>query len=108
MELELLFKFITEKWIIYGLFIIIVVGFIRKGIPFLVNVFKELNASFLLALQSQQKSFDESCKQQQRVFELTLNKISEDFVKKMEASDSWHQKHNEKLDNLANLIINKK
>lgn len=89
-------KQIVEVWTVYGLFIFIMIFTIRKWIPFLIENFKTLNASFLKAL-----------KDQQDMFEKTLNNISDDFVKRVEASEKWHEKHSNQLDEIKIILKSK-
>lgn len=86
METEIAKKVLSEWGMIYLLFFMIVWGFIRKGIPYLINLFSEIRKDFLDALKSQQDTF-----------ERTLKIISDDFVKRVEKSDNWHEKHNQEL-----------
>jgi hypothetical protein len=59
----------------------------------MISLFTELRKDFLLAL-----------KEQQSIFEKTLKTISDDFVKRVEASEKWHDKHSTQLEEIKNLI----
>ena len=96
-ELWLMEKIFTEWGMIYLLFFMMVWGFIWKGIPYLINLFSEIRKDFLLALKSQQDTF-----------ERTLKTISDDFVKRVEKSDNWHEKHQEELIEIKSILTNKK
>lgn len=78
---ELLIKILSEGWIIYMLFTIIVGWFIVKWIPYMVNRFEQIIKDFNLTM-----------KEQQLTFERSLNKISEDFLIKITKSEKSHEK----------------
>ena len=87
---------ITETGVIQWLFILIVVLFILKWIPFIVNQFTKIHANFLTALEKQQQTFEH-----------TLNSISNDFIKRVETSEIWHQNHNHELQEIKNILTKK-
>ena len=89
-------KQIVEVWVVQWLFILIVVGFIWKWIPFIVKEFTEINTNFLIAV-----------KEQQELFKTTLQSISDDFVKRVEASERWHETHSKQLDEIKNILAKK-
>ncbi len=93
MELEIVKTIFSENGIIYWLFVLIILLFIWKWIPALFQTFKEQQKEFLLALEKQQATFEN-----------TLNLIKEDILKRMETSEVWHQKHDLKLEELKNLV----
>jgi hypothetical protein len=41
------------------------------------------------------------------MFEKTLNNISDDFVKRVEASEKWHEKHSNQLDEIKIILKSK-
>lgn len=104
MELELLSWLISEKWIIYWLFVFIIVGFIRKWIPYILTKFEQANQNFINTLNAQQENFNKAMREQQDTFKDTLKTISEDFVRKIEGSEIWHQNHNQKLESIVELL----
>ena len=53
-------------------------------------------------------NFTDTLKQQQNIFEKSLNKISEDFVKQIEKSNSWHETHSKQLDEIKILLSKKR
>ena len=96
MELEIAKQIFSEWGMIYLLFFMIVWGFIWKGIPYFINLFSEMRKDFLLALKSQQETFEK-----------TLKTISDDFIKKVEKSESWHEKHQNELNEIKNILTKK-
>ena len=96
MELEIAKQIFSEWGMIYLLFFMIVWWFIWKGIPYFINLFSEMRKDFLLAL-----------KEQQETFEKTLKIISDDFIKKVEKSESWHEKHQNELNEIKNILTKK-
>ena len=95
--MEEIAKQIFSEWgIIYLLFFIIVWGFIRKWVPYLINLFSEIRKDFLQALKSQQETFEK-----------TLRTISDDFIKRVEKSDTWHEKHQSELSEIKSILIKK-
>jgi len=97
MELEIAKQIFSEWGMIYLLFFMIVWGFIWKGVPRLVNFFSEMRKDFLLAL-----------KEQRETFEKTLKTISDDFVRRVEKSDIWHEKHQNELSEIKDILTKKK
>lgn len=93
---QLLTTILTEWWLIYMLFFMIVWGFILKWIPYLASKFEAIILNFNKTLEDQQETF-----------KLSLNKISEDFVKQIEKSNVWHEKHSSQLDEIKNLLVKK-
>lgn len=93
---QLLQQVFTEGGLIYLLFFMIVWWFIWKGIPYFVNLFSEIRKDFLLALKLQQETFEK-----------TLKTISDDFVKRVEKSESWHEKHQNELNEIKSILIKK-
>ena len=82
--MEALFsKILSEGWLIYLLFFMIVAGFIWKGIPYLLKKFDETTLLFAKALIAQQTLFKEE-----------LEKISRDFLKQVTESNAWHTTFN--------------
>ena len=96
MELEIAKQIFSEWGMIYLLFFMIVWGFIWKWVPYLINLFSEMRKDFLLALKSQQETFEK-----------TLKTISDDFIKKVEKSESWHEKHQSELNEIKNILTKK-
>lgn len=96
-----------EQWIIYGLFVLLVILFIRKWIPFLVEEFKKIREDFLTALEDQHNTFERTLDSQQKTFERTLKVISDDFIKRVEKSESWHRNHSEELKEIKKIINTK-
>ena len=82
---------LTESWLIYFLFTIIVGWWVRKWIPFIIKRFDKMNEDFRISLKSQQETF-----------ERTLRSISDDFIKQIQKSESWHERHDQKLDEILN------
>ena len=97
MELEIAKQIFSEWGMIYLLFFMIVWGFIWKWVPYLINLFSEIRKDFLLAL-----------KEQQETFEKTLKIISDDFVKRVEKSEIWHEKHQNELSEIKDILTKKK
>ena len=93
---EIMKQILTEWWLIYLLFFIIIWWFILKWVPYLAVKFEAMINNFTNTLKDQQETFRES-----------LNKISEDFVKQIEKSNSWHEKHSNQLDEIKNLLSKK-
>jgi len=54
------------------------------------------------------KDFLLALKEQQETFEKTLKTISDDFVKKVEKSESWHEKHQNELSEIKDILTKKK
>ena len=96
MEMEIAKQIFSEWWMVYLLFFMIVWGFIWKWVPYLINLFSEMRKDFLQALKSQQDTFEK-----------TLQIISDDFVKRVEKSDVWHEKHQSELNEIKNILIKK-
>ena len=96
MELEIAKQIFSEWGMIYLLFFMIVWGFIWKWVPYLINLFSEMRKDFLQALKSQQDTFEK-----------TLQTISDDFIKRVEKSDIWHEKHQIELNEIKNILIKK-
>ena len=95
--MEELAKQIFSEWgIVYLLFFMIVWGFIWKWVPYLINLFSEMRKDFLQALKSQQDTFEK-----------TLQTILDDFIKRVEKSDTWHEKHQSELNEIKNILIKK-
>ena len=93
---EIAKQIFSEWWMVYLLFFIIVWGFIWKWVPYLINLFSEMRKDFLQALKSQQDTFEK-----------TLQTISNDFIKRVEKSDVWHEKHQNELSEIKNILIKK-
>ena len=93
---EIAKQIFSEWWMIYLLFFMIVWGFIWKWVPYLINLFSEIRKDFLQALKSQQDTFEK-----------TLQTILDDFIKKVEKSDTWHEKHQSELNEIKNILIKK-
>jgi hypothetical protein len=87
---------IIETGVIQWLFILIVVLFIWKWIPFIVDQFTKIHTNFLIALDKQQAVFKE-----------TLNTISSDFIKRSENSEAWHKEHQKELTEIKDILKNK-
>lgn len=95
--MEEIAKQIFSEWgMVYWLFFIIVWGFIWKWVPYLINLFSEMRKDFLQALKSQQDTFEK-----------TLQTISDDFIKRVEKSEVWHEKHQSELSEIKNILIKK-
>lgn len=94
---EIVKQIFSESWMVYWLFFIIVWGFIWKWVPYLINLFSEMRKDFLQALKSQQDTFEK-----------TLQTISDDFIKRVEKSDIWHEKHQNELSEIKNILTKKK
>ena len=93
---EIAKQIFSEWWMVYLLFFMIVWGFIWKWVPYLINLFSEIRKDFLQALKSQQDTFEK-----------TLQIILDDFIKKVEKSDTWHEKHQSELNEIKNILIKK-
>ena len=93
---EIAMKIFSEWGMVYLLFFMIVWGFIWKWVPYLINLFSEIRKDFLQALKSQQDTFEK-----------TLQTILDDFIKKVEKSDTWHEKHQSELNEIKNILIKK-
>ena len=93
---EIAMKIFSEWGMVYLLFFMIVWGFIWKWVPYLINLFSEIRKDFLQALKSQQDTFEK-----------TLQIILDDFIKKVEKSDTWHEKHQSELNEIKNILIKK-
>ena len=93
---EIAKQIFSEWWMIYLLFFMIVWGFIWKWVPYLINLFSEIRKDFLQALKSQQDTFEK-----------TLQIILDDFIKRVEKSDTWHEKHQSELNEIKNILIKK-
>ena len=96
MEMEIAKQIFSEWWMVYLLFFMIVWGFIWKWVPYLINLFSEIRKDFLQALKSQQDTFEK-----------TLQTILDDFIKRVEKSDTWHEKHQSELNEIKNILIKK-
>lgn len=94
---EIAKQIFSEWWMVYLLFFMIVWGFIWKWVPYLINLFSEIRKDFLQALKSQQD-----------IFEKTLKTISDDFIKRVEKSESWHEKHQNELNEIKDILTKKK
>ena len=97
MELEIAKQIFSEWGMIYLLFFMIVWGFIWKVVPPIVNFFSEMRKDFLLALKEQQENIKK-----------TLKTISDDFVRRVEKSDIWHEKHQNELSEIKDILTKKK
>ena len=103
--MEALFgKILSEGWLIYLLFFMIVAGFIWKGIPYLLQKFDETTALFALTIANQQSLFKEE-----------LGKISHDFLKQVTESNTWHttfnvrqEEHGKKIEEIIAIISQRK
>ena len=93
---EIAKQIFSEWWMVYLLFFMIVWGFIWKWVPYLINLFSEIRKDFLQALKSQQDTFEK-----------TLQTILDDFIKRVEKSDTWHEKHQSELSEIKNILIKK-
>ena len=93
---EIAMKIFSEWGMVYLLFFMIVWGFIWKWVPYLINLFSEIRKDFLQALKSQQDTFEK-----------TLQIILDDFIKRVEKSDTWHEKHQSELNEIKNILIKK-
>lgn len=84
------FKIFSEFWIVWWLLIIIVISLIywlKKLIPYLWQTHLE-------AINGMHDKFSAN-----------LDKITDTFLKKVEESEKWHNKHSEKLDVIHKEII---
>ena len=82
---------------VYGLFLLIVGGFIWKGIPFIVSKFETMGTLFLQTLEKQQKIFSED-----------LQKITEVYMSEIKHNNDRYQALNTKLDEIKVLLEKKK
>jgi predicted PurR-regulated permease PerM len=92
---ELLITIFSEKGIIYGLFVLMVLMIIYKGIPYAAGKFDMIV-----------KQFADITLQQQNTFKDSLDKISETFLNQIATSNEWHKSHNEHLARIEELIKN--
>ena len=83
---QILITIFSEKGIIYGLFVFSFFMAIYKGVPYAVAKFEAVV-----------KQFAELKQEQHKMFETSLNKISETFVNQIATSNEWHKSHNEHL-----------
>lgn len=90
---ELLITIFSEKGIIYGLFVLIVLMIIYKGIPYAANKFDAIV-----------KQFSDITLQQQTTFKDSLDKISESFLNQIATSNEWHKSHAEHLSRIEEWI----
>jgi len=97
MEVEFFKTILSEWWLIYLLFFMIVWGFIWKWVPYIANTFKEIVIDFKDTLKEMQLSYKEE-----------LKEIRETFIFQIEKSNNWHESHNQKIDEIKNLVKSKK
>lgn len=92
---QILITIFSEKGIIYGLFVLIVLMIIYKWIPYAANKFDLIV-----------KQFTELSAQQQTIFKNSLDKISETFLNQIATSNEWHKSHAEHLARIEEWIKN--
>lgn len=92
---EQLITIFSEKGIIYGLFVLIVLMIIYKWIPYAANKFDLIV-----------KQFSDITLQQQNTFKASLDKISETFLNQIATSNEWHKSHAEHLSRIEEWIKN--
>ncbi len=92
---QILITIFSEKGIIYGLFVLIVLMIIYKWIPSAANKFDLIV-----------KQFSDITLQQQNTFKESLDKISESFLSKIATNNEWHKSHAEQLSRIEEWIKN--
>lgn len=90
---ELIVTIFSEKGIIYGLFVFIVIMTVYKWIPYIVSKFDAVI-----------DKFGQQIKEQNNFFKEELKNISETFINKVTSSDEWHKQHHARLNRVEEWI----
>ena len=83
----------TEKGVVYGLFVLIVVSAIyavRIGVPHLFSYVRELA-----------ESYQEQLREQNLFYKENLDSITSHFLQNMAAHNIWHVRHNKQLKEMS-------
>lgn len=80
---QILANIFSEKWLVFGLFALMFILAVWKGIPAVFN---------LIFIQQWELQ-----KAQHQLYKEELNNITQTFIQTMTVSNGWHQSHSEEL-----------
>lgn len=87
---QILASIFSEKWMVYGLFMITFLLFLYKGLPFLINKVFTTQA----ALQEAQH----------QLYKTELQNITQAFITSINTSNEWHKSHSDDLKEIKGII----